>query len=222
MKDAVVIKSFKNGISLLLNPEAGQEDILQELKQKFSEAKNFFGKAQMAISMEGKVLTDSEQVEIVNIIKQNSDLKIVCIVGKDEVTEQRYVKALDRVNKRLMQDDSMAQIFKSSLTDGMKLTSEQPVVILGDVDSGCIVTSTQNIYVLGALMGEANILTDEADRHFVYALEMLPEKIKIGSFKYISQKTKWGRKPKKEAKIACVKEKQVVLEPITKELLSTF
>ena len=68
MKDAVVIKSFKNGISLLVNPEAGQEEILQELKQKFSEAKNFFGKAQMAISMEGKVMTDSEQVRQKSVV----------------------------------------------------------------------------------------------------------------------------------------------------------
>ena len=222
MKDAVVIKSFKNGINLLINPESGQEQIVSELEKKFSDARNFFGKAQMAISMEGKVLTDSEQVEIVNTIKLNSDLRIVCIVGKDEITEQRYVKALDRVNKRLLQDDSMAQIFKGSLTDGMKLTSEQPVVIMGDVESGCIVTSTQNIIVMGALLGEAHIITEEPEKHFVSAVLMLPEKIKIGSFKYIPQKAKWGHKPKKEAKIACVKEKHVVLEPITKELLSTF
>ena len=36
MKDAVLIKSFQNGITLLLKEDASMEEILEELAFKFS------------------------------------------------------------------------------------------------------------------------------------------------------------------------------------------
>ena len=51
MKDAVLIKSFTNGITLLMREDASLEEILQELAVKFTEAKNFFGSSTMALSM---------------------------------------------------------------------------------------------------------------------------------------------------------------------------
>ena len=58
MKDAVVIKSYPNGINLLLNSESSVDAIVAELSQKFTDSKSFFGKAKTAVSMEGKKLTD--------------------------------------------------------------------------------------------------------------------------------------------------------------------
>ena len=49
---------------------------------------------------------------------------------------------------------------------------------------------------------------------------MSPEKLKIGDFRYKPKdKPRWGFKPKVQPKIAYVKEKHIVMEPITKELL---
>ena len=52
MKDAVLIKSFPNGITLLMREDASMEEILQELTVKFTEARNFFGSSTMALSMD--------------------------------------------------------------------------------------------------------------------------------------------------------------------------
>ncbi len=56
------------------------------------------------------------------------------------------------------------------------------------------------------------------------ALEMEPERIKIGDFKYKpgDKGNKWSIKPKVRPKIAYVKNERVVLEPLTKELLDLF
>lgn len=43
MKDAVVIKSYQNGITLLLSPAYGFEELLAEIEGKFTEAKAFSG-----------------------------------------------------------------------------------------------------------------------------------------------------------------------------------
>ena len=49
MKDAVLIKSYQSGITLLMREDASLEEILQELAVKFTEAKNFFGTSTMAL-----------------------------------------------------------------------------------------------------------------------------------------------------------------------------
>ena len=53
---------------------------------------------------------------------------------------------------------------------------------------------------------------------------MSPEKLKIGDFKYISKEkvSKWSIKPKVQPKIAYVKNNKIVMDSLTKELLSAF
>ena len=81
MKDAVLIKSYQSGITLLMREDASLEEILQELAVKFTEAKNFFGTSTMALSMEGREVTEVEEIRILDTIRKNSNVRIACIVG---------------------------------------------------------------------------------------------------------------------------------------------
>ena len=56
------------------------------------------------------------------------------------------------------------------------------------------------------------------------ALEMEPERLKIGDFKYKTngKQSKWGIRPKVQPKIAYVKNDKIIFEPLTKDLLSSF
>ena len=55
-------------------------------------------------------------------------------------------------------------------------------------------------------------------------LEFEPERIKIGDFKYkhSGKMSKWGIRPKVQPKVAHVKNKKIVFDALTKDLLSTF
>lgn len=223
MKDAVVIKSYPNGINLMLNSESTVDAIVAELAQKFTDSRSFFGKAKTAVSMEGKKLTDAEQLRIVDTIRKYSDLQVICLVGKDDSTGQSFVKALERMDRHFPPEHSAGRFYKGSLTDKQMLESEENIVILGDVNPGCTVISSQNIVVLGGLYGEAYAGLNGEGSYYIAALEMAPEKLKIGDFKYIpAQKAKWGIKPKVHPQVAYVKKDKVVLESLTKELLGTF
>lgn len=222
MKDAVVIKSYHNGISLLLNPEVSFEALLSELAFKFTESKNFFGDAKMALSVEGRPLSNAEQLQIIETIRQCSNLNIICIVGKDEETEQNFIKALEKVDKHFSHEDA-GQFYKGTLKNNQVLETESSIVILGDVYPGSAVISAHNIIVLGGLYGEAYAGGNGEADHYVVALEMAPERLKIGDFKYKSSKpAKWGIKPKVQPQIAYIKNDRLVLESLTKELLSAF
>lgn len=95
---------------------------------------------------------------------------------------------------------------------------------MGDVYPGSAVISAKNIIVLGGLYGEAYAGGNGRRDSFVAALEMEPERLKIGDFKYKTntKQSKWGIRPKVQPKIAYVKNEKIVLEMLTKDLLSTF
>ena len=223
MKDAVLIKSFQNGITLILNHEASMEVILEELAFKFSEAKNFFGKASVALSIEGRELSNVEEISVLEVIKQNSNLNIMCIVGHDEETDKKFIKALQHVNRRLTAENE-GQFYKGSLKNKQVIETENSIVVLGDVYPGCAVISAKNIIILGGLYGEAYAGGNGQEGAYVVALEMEPERLKIGDFKYKSntKQSKWGIRPKVQPKIAYVKNSKMVFEPLTKDLLGSF
>lgn len=223
MKDAVMIKSYQNGIALILNPESTFEELLAEITFKFTESKAFFGEAKMALSMEGRRLSDAEQLKIIEVIQRCSSLSIVCVVGKDEETEQHFIKALEKVDRHFSHEDASGQFYKGTLKNNQVIETESSIVILGDVYPGSAVISAHNIIVLGGLYGEAYAGGNGETDHYVVALEMAPERLKIGDFKYKSNKpAKWGIKPKVQPQIAYIKNNRLVLESLTKELLGTF
>ena len=71
MRNAVIIKSFQNGISVYLNEEIPFLDLLDEVVFKFRESRNFFKNAKMAISLEGRTLTEEEERMVLNAICEN-------------------------------------------------------------------------------------------------------------------------------------------------------
>ncbi len=218
MQDAVVIKSFPNGIVLHLREEVSFEEILEELHGKFSEGRNFFGRASVALSIEGRQVSDAEEIQILEAIRNSCSLNVVCIVGRDEERNKNFIKALQCMEKKLTSGDE-GQFYKGTLKDHAVLETENSVVVLGDVNPGSAIISKGNIIVLGGLYGEAYA---EGDNAYVVALEMEPERLKIGDFKYKNKQSKWGFRPKVQPKIAYVKNDAIAFEPLTKDLLSSF
>ena len=96
MKNSVKIKSFQHGISLHLPAEDSMENILEMLSFKFKESASFFKDAKMVLSIEGRTLSDDEETAVVDAIESNSDIKILCLIGKDAETENHILKALEQ------------------------------------------------------------------------------------------------------------------------------
>ena len=223
MKDAVLIKSFPNGITLLMREDVSMEEILQELTVKFTEARNFFGNSTMALSMEGRKVTEAEEILILDTIRVNSNVRIACIVGHDDDTNKNFIKALQHMDKKLSGTEG-GQFYKGTLKNREVIETENSIVVLGDVYPGSAVFSAGNIIILGGLYGEAYAGGDGREDAYIVALEMEPERLKIGDFKYKTnaKQSKWGIHPKVQPKIAHLKNGKIVFDSLTKELLGSF
>ena len=221
MKDNILIKKFPNGIRLYLNPDLDFEELLKEIAAKFNQSRQFFRDARVALAFEGRELTDDEERQIITTIQLNSDIDILCIIGKNEETDRNFVKAIQKV--AFQHTDNYGHFYRGTLKNNQKIEVDSSVVILGDVYPGSCIVASKDIIILGGLFGEAYAGVGSKESHYIVALEMSPEKIKIGDFRYKPQeKHRWGIKPKVQPKVAYVKDKHIVIEPITKDLLENL
>ncbi len=224
MSNAVVIKGTTYGFSVYIDEQAEFQTVTEELKEKFRESAKFFGNAKMAISFEGKRLTDEEQRELLDVIAQHSDVHIVCVIEKNSETEELHRRSLEERLQEL--DSSNGQFYKGNLRSGQVLDTETSIIIVGDVNQGATVTSKGNIIVLGALYGNVYAGAGGNENAFVLALELDPVQIRIADTIARAPdkvgKMRWKREKEKikEPKIAFRSGENIFIEPVSKTVLN--
>lgn len=227
MKNSVILKSFSSGISVIMDESIPYEELLNDIAIKFKEADKFFKNAAVAISLEGRVLTEKQEREILDTITQNSRLNVLCLMGKDE---DKNIKFLGIQNNLTFQkDENCGQFYRGTLSGGQSIETEHSIVILGDVGEDCSVYSTKDIVILGNLTGEVYAGAGGNSNHFVVALKMNPVSLRIGDYEYVKtpevKQSRWSfkkEKPDDGPKIAYTHNGKIIVESITKDLLDNF
>lgn len=219
MNNSVIIKGNKYGIVVVLDEKTEFEVLKNELADKFQSAAKFFDKANMAISFEGRKLAASEERELLNVISQNSDLNIVCVIDTDEMREKYFKKVVEEKLEEL--SSHTGQFYKGTLRSGQMLESESSIIILGDVNPGAKVIAKGNVIILGALKGNIYAGAGGNEDAFVVALEMAPIQIRIGEI--IARSADEGGQRKamsNDAMIAYVDEGHIYIGKLDKENLT--
>ena len=222
MKEAVRLKSFPNGIKIVIEEDASLDEVKKEVAEKFRDSEKFFGKAKLAVSFEGRKNTTEEEDEILDAIANASKVNIVCVASKEP--DKDLERALGCV-KDLLEGD-VAQFYRGDLNGKQVLETEQNIIILGNVNKGSSIISKKDIIVLGSLQGSAYAGAD-GQNHFVAALSMEPEAIRIGEKKGKYKSSRGGllgRKKTTSAQIAYLKEEEIVFDDLTftEELLQNL
>lgn len=216
MNNSVIIKGNKYGIIVVLNPDVPFDELRILIAEKFKESAKFFENAKMAISFEGRKLTNEEQREVLDIIGKNTDMHIVCIMENDPEKEDTYRKTVEQ--KLLELSNNSGQFYKGILRSGTSLEFETSVIIIGDVNHGARVVSKGNIIILGALKGTAFAGATGNTNSFVVALDMSPTQIRIADT-IARAPDKPVKAEVKEAKIAFLEEGNIYIEPLNKSIL---
>lgn len=217
MNNSVIIKGNKSGIVVVLDKELDFAQLKENIALKFKESSKFLGTANMAVAFEGRELSTEEQREILDIINENSDLNVLCIVDTNEQREELFRKSLD---EKLMELNSKTgQFYKGNLRSGQVLEVETSIIIIGDVNNGAKVVSTGNVIILGTLKGNVFAGATGNDKAFVIALDMKPIQIRIADI-IARAPDKPVKEAMKETKIAFIEEGNIYIEPLNKEVLN--
>ena len=213
----VVIKSYPGGLSLRLNNDEDYETILDEVSNKFEESRKFFKNASVAISVEGRVLDAEEEKRLICAIEEHSDLSVICLVGKNEETNRKFVKALKKIDE--MKDEYNNRVFRGNVLASQCVDSEGVLVIIGNVCRGGKVVAGKDIIVMGELEGEA-LCGQKCENSVAIALKMTPSRLIIGSKTYKPSKSGLFDKRKSEPCVIYDRSGSLVCEVVTPEIIA--
>lgn len=215
MSSTVKIRGSKHGISVKIDKEASYEDIKNDIATEFRDAGKFLGEERLAISFEGKYLTEEQQEELVDIIHQNCNVHIVCIMDQNSEQEQKFQKSVQQTMMEF--DASTGQFYKGQLRSGQVLEFEQSVIIIGDVNPGASVISKGNIIILGSLRGTAFAGASGKKNCFIVAMDMQPIQLRIAD---VFARASDNNKGPSDPRIAFVEDENIYIEPLTKSVLN--
>lgn len=217
MNNPVIIKGNKYGIVVVLDAFMKFDELKEKIAEKFRDSSKFFSKAQMAISFEGRTLSNEEQRTILDIIAEETELHVVCVVENDPQKEEVFKKALD---EKLMElSNTTGQFYKGNLRSGQVLESETSIIVIGDVNPGARIVSKGNIIVLGSLKGTVFAGATGNTNSFVVALDMNPVQIRIADT-IARSPDKPIKDAKKETKIAFLEDGNIYIETLNKDVLN--
>ena len=222
MSQAVVIKSNKYGINLILDADMPFGQLEEAILEKFRESEKFFKNAKIAISFEGRRLSQEEEFSILDMIAKNTSIQVICVVDQDEMREQMYKEKIDSYYQDVA--DNTGEFYKGTLRSGQVLKCDTSIVIIGDVNPGAKIIAKGNIVILGSLKGNAYAGAAGDESCFVTALDMDPVQIKIGNvIGRSADRGPWeairNRHRTMDPQIALVSKGNIMIEPITHGLL---
>ena len=234
MKQAVILKGSRDGITVHIDDKADFVSIIEILRQKVSDGKRFFAGANTRIYFKGRKLTPEEESTLLGIVSN--------VVGVGALPKQKDVpppepsieKTFDLTteidqqsevspatkdssdNETIQENvkknftESNCAFYKSGLRSGQTIKYNGSVVILGDVNPGSEVVADGNVVVLGSLKGLAHAGASGDESCFVLANILQPVQLRIASV--ISSMPKSGHaKPSAKPSYAYVKDGKVCI-----------
>lgn len=219
MNQKVIIKSFPNGIHVILDSECSFEELYVAYAEKFRDSAKFFGNAKIVIQFSGRQLSDLEERALIEAIGEYTDLTVLCVMEEDKEKNQLFIQAANAFSPSGERENS--SVYKGTLHAGQNLETDSSIVILGDVNPGASIKAAGSIIVLGTIYGGvwAGINGDEGA--FIAALDYKTESVKLCDLtcKIFSKSSGILRKIT-GARIVYIEKDEIFCEEITKEFLS--
>ena len=150
MRSCVKINGEKEKIIIKLKEESTQEEIIESLKKKLAELKKLYKEENTPIFITGKILKNSEMLEIKNLINSKIDVKVE--FDSPKTLGLHGIKK--SFNKEI--ESSETKFFRGSVRSGQKIEYEGSIVVLGDVNGGAEIIAGDNVVVVGVLRGLAH------------------------------------------------------------------
>ncbi|MCR5302778.1 MAG: hypothetical protein K6E49_10115 [Lachnospiraceae bacterium] len=221
MREAVTIKSFPNGLKLILNPDMPFEQLYVAFAQKLIESERFLGDAKLVITFDGRKLSDLEERALIEAFGEYTQVTVLCVMERDEKKNEVFIQAANAFSPSGEVENT--SVYKGTLHAGQNLETEGSIVVLGDVNPGASITAAGSVVVLGTVYGDvyAGVKGDEGA--FVAVLDIKCDVITVaGSECTMFTKNAGFLRKVSGAKIIYIGADGIVCEDITKEFLANI
>jgi septum site-determining protein MinC len=177
MKNTVIIKGNRYGISIVLDEKAEFSQLLENLTKRLKDAEKFFdSEKQLAVAFEGRNLTNEELDQILTVIEENSKLNIQYVMDENSDLEATFYDIIhsqeDEENKNKVpvftdsesltevfpvfgSEDSVAQSTIASTPENMENAG---LFYRGTLRSGQTLEAKESLVVIGDINPGASVI----------------------------------------------------------------
>ena len=220
MDNSVVIKGNKNGITLILDSKLDFETLKEKIAVKFKDSARIWGNTKVAIAFQGRELTDAEQVEILDVIGENSDLDVICVLAEDDNRSRSFGEAIDET--LMDRSGNSAVFYKGIIRGGEVVERDKSIIVLGDVNPNANLSSEGNIVILGSLKGTACAGSSGNRNAFIFALDMQPSQLRIADFIARSADGTESKLNSTGPMLAYLDSENICIEPVSKKAIGNI
>lgn len=93
MNNAVIIKHEKYGLRIRLDGQEPWEELLADVRDKFTASAGFFSDALLSLTFVGRRLKEEEEDEIIRIITEVTSIRILCVFSEDAERNEVFLRA---------------------------------------------------------------------------------------------------------------------------------
>ena len=192
MNKLVTIRSNRYGLDIEFDSETEFDQLLEVLGQKFKQSGRFFKDAQMALSFSGRELTRAEEDRVLAVIRENTQIEILCIIEPNDKNEMMY---------RSVVEQSLSDIYK-----------KEGIFYKGTLRK---VIAKGSVIIIGTLYGSVCAGASGDTSAYVVALSMQPKYLSIGDIVAKRQIIYQESLNIKGPKIAVIDGNRIYLDPLT-------
>lgn len=115
MKNTVIIKGNKYGITIVLDKDVEFTTLIKDLSTKLEEAEAFFDSdKQLAVAFEGRELSNNEMDELLEVIKSSSKLNIQYVIEQNNDLEVTFFDIIQNAKLLEQAEAQLANMDKSA------------------------------------------------------------------------------------------------------------
>lgn len=206
MRDPVLIKSNRYGMTLRFDPELPFDLLRERVHEKLHAFTHFFNHACMAVTFEGRTFTKEEEQAMAETIEEAAGIQILCLTDTEDNTQEthnrtdtpvpgyargRYLRS--EKNSRDA-EDALSEVtgsgetihtenglfYRGNLKGRAILEADKSIVIVGDIEAGASVMCKGSVTVTGTIYG--TVIAGAAGDYnaVIAAIDMKPELLRIG------------------------------------------
>ncbi len=179
----VQVKADRSGFTLVPDPAAAFDFIIDYMKQRLEQSRDFFSQAEMVLDLRTKPLRTDEILSLYETLFEKSRVRLVEVRLSDSLSftvegEPRRHRLPARPSSERKSDDAPL-IVRNTCRSGVRIVSPSDCVVLGDVNPGAEIVADGDVIVFGVLRGTAHAGAEGERSARIWALSIEPNQIRI-------------------------------------------
>lgn len=172
MDERITLKGSRDGLRLILHPDAPWDGVVEALRAQLSQGMSFYQGARLLIDIGERAVTDAELTMLTEVMQEFG-------IEPEALLSAAPTNWKAPPPPPVAPAPSSDLIVWRTLRSGQEVRHDGHVVVVGDVNGGAEVIAGGNIIVWGRLRGTAHAGANGDATAKIYALEFRPTILRI-------------------------------------------